>query len=97
MIFLDDPYGWFSPNIKQLTGGGTFEDFTNGVAGWVLVAALLGLLLAAGAWALGVSTGNIQWAERGKQGAVVAGLVSLLVGGAAVYLDFFNTVGHHLH
>lgn len=100
MIFLapnPDPFGWFSPDITQLPGGGTFKDLTDGLGGYVLVALLLGLLIAAGSWALGVGTGNIQLAERGKQGTLVAVLIALLVGGAAFVLGFFYGAGRHLH
>lgn len=85
------------PDISQLPGGGTFQDLTNGVAGFVLVAGLLGLLLAAGFWALGVATGNIALAERGKQGALVAFIAVLLLGGAATLLAFFYSAGQGLH
>ncbi len=96
MIFLD-PFGWFSPNLADLPGGGTFQDLTNGLGGFVLVAVLFGLLIAAGAWVLGVGTGNIQLAERGKQGTIAAGLIALLVGGAAKLLAFFFAAGQGLH
>ena len=96
MIFLD-AFGWFSPDISQLPGGGTFKDLTNGVGGFVLVALVLGLLLAAGSWAIGVGSGNVQLAERGKQGAIVASGIALLVGGVGILLGFFFDVGQHLH
>ncbi len=92
-----DPFGWFSPNIANLPGGGTFRDLTNGLGGFVLVVVVLGLLVAAGAWVLGVGTGNIQLAERGKQGTVAAGLIALLVGAAAKLLAFFFAAGQGLH
>jgi hypothetical protein len=95
--FADNPFGWYSPDITKLPGGGTFEDLTRGLGGFVLVALLLGLLLAAGSWALGVGVGNIQWAERGKQGTVAAFLIALLVGAAATLLGFFFGTGQGLH
>jgi hypothetical protein len=95
-IFLD-PFGWFSPDLSKLPGGGTFHDLVNGIGGFVLVAALLGLVLSAGAWAIGVGSGNIGLAERGKQGAIVAGIATLLVGAAAKLLDFWFAAGQGLH
>lgn len=92
-----NPFGWFAPDITKLPGGGTFKDLTNGVGGFVLVALVLGLLLAAGSWALGVGSGNVQLAERGKQGAIVASGIALLVGGVGILLGFFFDVGQHLH
>jgi hypothetical protein len=97
MTFLADAFGWFSPDISKLPGGGTFEDLTNGLGGFVLVALLFGLLAACGSWALGVGTGNMQLAERGKQGTIVAVLIALLVGASVVLLRFFYAAGQHLH
>jgi Family of unknown function (DUF6112) len=100
VIFLDNkpnPFGWFSPDISQLPGGGTFRDLTNGLGGYVLEALVFGLVLAAGSWAVGVGTGNIGLAERGKQGVIVAALIALLVGGSAVILGFFYGTGQGLH
>lgn len=97
MIYLANPFGWFSPDISQLPGGGTFRDLVDGLGGFVLVALVLGLLLAAGAWVVGVGTGNLQLAERGKQGTVAAFLIAVLVGAANVLLGFFYGVGQGLH
>ncbi len=91
------PFGWFSPDITKLPGGGTFKDLTNGLGGFVLAALVLGLLLAAGSWAVGVGSGDIQLAERGKQGAIVACGIALLVGASAILLAFFFDVGQKLH
>jgi Family of unknown function (DUF6112) len=98
MIRLDsNPFGWYSPNIGNLPGGGTFQDLTNGLGGYVLAASVVAALLAAGAWLLGSSSGNIALAERGKQGSIAAALVTLLVGAAAGLLRFFFTAGQGLH
>jgi hypothetical protein len=91
------PFGWFSPNLSDLPGGGTFQDLTNGLGGFLLVALLFALLLSAGSWAVGVGTGNIQLAEGGKKGVMGAAFIALLVGGAAILLGFFYGVGTHLH
>ena len=97
MIFLDNPFGWFKPDISQLPGGGTFRDLTNGLGGYVLEALLFGLILAAGSWAVGMGSGNIGLAERGKQGVIITVFIALLVGAAAVILGFFYGVGQGLH
>ena len=98
MRFLaDNPFGWFSPDINQLPGGGTLRDLVNGLGGFVLVALLFGLLIGAGSWAIGVGTGNIQLAEGGKKGVIAAAFIALLVGGAAILLGFFYGAGTNLH
>jgi hypothetical protein len=98
MIFLaDNPFGWFAPNIGNLPGGGTFQTLTNGLGGFVLVALVFGLLLASASWALGLATGNIQLAERGKQGVVAAILIALRVGASGILLGFFFAAGQGLH
>jgi hypothetical protein len=93
----DNPFGWFSPNINDLPGGGTLQDLTNGLGAFVLTAVLAGLLLSAGSWALGLGLGNVSLVERGKQGAAVSALIALLVGASALLLGFFYGVGHGLH
>jgi hypothetical protein len=93
----NDPFGWFSPDISQLPGGGTFQSLTNGLGGFVVVALMIGLLLSAAAWVVGVGIGNIQLSERGKQGTTAAFLIALLVGAAHVLLSFFYGVGQGLH
>jgi hypothetical protein len=90
-------FGWFNPDITKLPGGNTFKELTNGLGGFVLVALVIGFLLAAGSWAIGAATGNIQFAERGKQGTMGAALITLLVGGAAIILNFFYNAGTALH
>jgi hypothetical protein len=92
-----NPFGWFSPDISKLPGGGTLQDLSNGLGGFVLVVLVVGLLLAAGAWVLGVGIGNIQYAERGKQGTIAACVVALLIGALHVLLAFFYSVGQGLH
>ena len=98
MIFLaENPFGWFTPNINELPGGGTLRDLANGLGGFVLVALVVGLLLSAGSWAIGVGTGNIQLVEGGKKGVLAAAFISLLVGALAILLGFFYAAGQGLH
>ncbi len=86
-------FNWYSPGSTTIPGLGTFRSLTNGLAGFVLVAILLGFLIAAGSWALGSGIGNPDLAERGKHGVVLAFVAALLVGGAAVLLNFFFGLG----
>ena len=86
-----------NPDPSQLPGGGTLADLTNGLAGFVLILAVFGLVLSAGGWGVGVATSNLSWAERGKSGTIVCALAALLVGGAAIIVNFFFHVGRGLH
>jgi Family of unknown function (DUF6112) len=86
-----------NPDPTQLPGGGTLADLTNGLAGFVLILAVLGFVLSAGGWGLGVATSNLSWAERGKSGTIICALAALLVGAAAIIVNFFFGVGRGLH
>ena len=86
-----------NPDPSQLPGGGTLADLTNGLAGFVLILTVFGLVISAGGWGVGVATSNLSWAERGKSGTIVCAVAALLVGGAAVIINFFFNVGSRLH
>jgi hypothetical protein len=96
MSYLDS-FGWYAPDLSKLPGGGTFQDLTRGLGGFVLVALVLAVLLAFACWMIGLASGNIQLAERGKQATIAAFLIALLVGAAPKLLDFFLGAGQQLH
>ena len=84
-------------NPGNLPGFGTLNDLVGGIAGWALVFALLALILGSIAWGVGHATGNIRWADSGKGGVIISGLVALLIGGAAAIINFFFHAGQNLH
>jgi len=86
-----------NPDPTKLPGGGTLADLTNGLAGFVLILTVFGLVISAGGWGLGVATSNMSWAERGKSGTIVCAIAALLVGAAAIIVNFFFHVGAGLH
>ena len=45
-----------NPDPSQLPGGGTLQQLANGIGGWALILALVGLVIGAAAWALGAHT-----------------------------------------
>jgi hypothetical protein len=48
------------PSTSSLPGGGTLQELTNGLGGWALVLALVGLVLGAACWAVGAHSQNYQ-------------------------------------
>lgn len=86
-----------SPNPGQLPGGGTLQQLTNGLGGWALVASLVGLLIGAGAWALGSHSQNYHQSFVGRRTVLVSGLAALLIGAAPTLVNFFFHTGTGLH
>jgi MFS family permease len=86
-----------TPTMSDLPGGGTLQDLTNGLGAWALVAALIGLLIGAAAWALGVHSQNYQQSMVGRRAVLVSGLAALLIGAAPPIVNFFFHAGTNLH
>jgi len=86
-----------SPDTSALPGGGTLQQLANGVAGWALVLALVGLVIGAAAWAFGAHSQNYQQSMVGRRAVMVAGLAALLIGAAPTLINFFFHAGTGLH
>jgi len=86
-----------TPTMNALPGGGTLQDLANGLGAWALVAALIGLLIGAAAWALGVHSQNFQQSMVGRRAVLVSGLAALLIGAAPPIINFFFHAGTNLH
>ena len=86
-----------NPDPSQLPFTGTLQDLANGLLAVVLVLIAVAGFASAGAWALGIATGNMSWADRGKSGFVVAAIAAILAGAAAIFVNFFFHLGQHLH
>jgi hypothetical protein len=86
-----------NPSMNSLPGGGTLQDLTNGLGAWALIAALVGLLIGAAAWALGVHSQNFQQSLVGRRAVLVSGLAALLIGAAPPIVNFFFHTGVNLH
>ena len=85
------------PDLSQLPGGGTLQSLTNGLGAWALIAALVGLVIGAAAWALGVHSQNFQQSLVGRRAVLVSGLAALLIGAAPPIINFFFHAGTNLH
>jgi hypothetical protein len=86
-----------SPDLSQLPGGGTLQQLANGLGAWALVAALVGLVVGAAAWALGAHSQNYQQSFVGRRAVLVSGLAALLIGAAPRIISFFFAAGSGLH
>ncbi|HXM56696.1 MAG TPA: DUF6112 family protein [Candidatus Dormibacteraeota bacterium] len=86
-----------NPDPSQLPFSGTLSDLVNGLAAVSLTIALGAFAYGGASWALGNATGNMGWAERGKQAVLVAALAALLIGAAAIIINFFFHLGGCLH
>jgi MFS family permease len=83
--------------LNQLPGGGTLQNLTDGIGAWALVAALVGLVIGAAAWALGVHSQNFQQSLVGRRAVLVSGVAALLIGAAPIIINFFFNAGTNLH
>jgi MFS family permease len=86
-----------TPTMNALPGGGTLQELANGLGAWALVAALVGLVIGAAAWALGVHSQNFQQSMIGRRAVLVSGLAALLIGAAPPIINFFFHAGTNLH
>ena len=86
-----------TPSLNSLPGGGTLQALVNGLGAWALIAALVGLVIGAAAWALGVHSQNFQQSMVGRRAVLVSGLAALLIGAAPQIVNFFWGQGNTLH
>ena len=85
------------PDPSNLPGGDVLQRLTNGLGGWALVLALVGLLVGAAAWALGAHAQNYHQAFNGRRTVLVSGLAALLIGAAPAIINFFFHTGQGVH
>ncbi|MHB8264200.1 MAG: DUF6112 family protein [Acidimicrobiales bacterium] len=85
------------PQVSGLPGGSVLQSITNGIGAWALVAALVGLIVGAAAWALGSHSQNFQQSYVGKRTVLVSGLAALLIGAAPGIINFFFQAGSKVH
>ena len=82
------------PNPNGLPGSAALEKLIGGLAFWGLLAALAGLIVSAGVWALSSHSGNYQHAASGRRGTLVSAGAALLVGAAPAIIAFFENLGN---
>jgi hypothetical protein len=82
-----------SPDTGALPGGHVLQGLVNGIGGWALALALVGLVVGAAAWALGSHGQNYQQAYVGRRAVLVSGLAALLIGAGPALVNFFFHAG----
>ena len=82
-----------TPQPDQLPGSPVLQQLTNGLAGWALIAAMVGILIGAVMWAFGHYSQNYQQAYNGRRGVMVSALAAVLIGGAPHIVTFLQRMG----
>jgi MFS family permease len=84
------------PDSSQLPGSSLLQSLANGIDGWALMAAMIGLVVGAVIWAFGHYSHNYQQAYNGRRGVMVSALAAVLIGGAPQIISFFLDKGAKL-
>ncbi|HEX3840261.1 MAG TPA: DUF6112 family protein [Acidimicrobiales bacterium] len=85
------------PDTSALPGGQVLQRLMNGLGGWALALALVGLVIGAAAWALGSHSQNYQQTFVGRRAVLISGLAALLIGAGPAIVNFFFTAGQGVH
>jgi hypothetical protein len=86
-----------TPNPNGLPGSSALQQLINGLAFWGLLAALAGLIISSGVWALSAHSGNYQHATMGRRGTIISATAAFLVGAAPAIVTFFENLGGTVH
>jgi MFS family permease len=86
-----------NPSTSDLPGSNVLQNLTNGIGGWALIAALIGLVVGAALWALGAHSQNYQQSFSGRRTVLVSGLAALLIGAGPGLVNFFFHSGTAVH
>ncbi len=86
-----------TPDTNALPGGQLLQSLINGIGGWALAMALVGLVIGAAAWALGSHGQNYHQTYVGRRAVLVSGLAALLIGAGPAIVNFFFHAGTGVH
>jgi hypothetical protein len=81
------------PDPAGLPGSNVLQELVNGLAFWMLMATIAGILIGAGVWALSAHSNNHHWASKGRTGTLAAACGALIVGAASALVNFFVDLG----
>jgi MFS family permease len=85
------------PDPTKLPGAAQMEAIANGIDGWALLAAGVGIVVGAIMWAFGHYSQNYQQAYNGRRGVLVSALAAVLIGGAPTIITFFLNLGQRIN
>lgn len=86
-----------TPDTNALPGGQVLQNLMNGLDGWALALALVGLVIGAAAWALGSHGQNYQQSFVGRRAVLISGFAALLIGAGPGIVNFFFNTGTGVH
>ena len=82
-----------NPDPKALPGSPSSQELVNGLAFWMLLAALAGVLIGAGVWALAAHSQQPPLVREGRSGALVSAAAALVIGAAGAIINFVADLG----
>ncbi len=86
-----------TPTPSNLPGSAALQKLANGLAGWALIAALIGLVVGAAMWALGSHSQNIHQSMTGRRAVAASLAAAVLIGAAPTLINFFFSTGSSVH
>src|SRR5690242_11383006 len=88
-----DPSVSVSPDPNSLPGGAQLQQLIDGLAFWMLLAALAGILIGAGIWAVAAHSNNHHWSAKGRSGALASAAAAMVIGAAGPIINFAAQLG----
>jgi MFS family permease len=82
-----------NPDPGNLPGALLIQHLADGIGGWALIAATVGIVAGAIVWAFGHYSHNYQQSYNGRRGVLVSALAAVLIGGAPHIVSFLLTKG----
>ncbi len=82
-----------TPDPSALPGGSILQQLADGIGGWALILALVGLVVGAATWALGAHSQNYQQSYLGRRAVLVSVAAALIIGAAPAIINFFFHLG----
>lgn len=86
-----------SPDSSRLPGSTVLQHLVDGIGGWMLLLALVGLILGAATWAIGAHSQNYQQSYNGRRAVLVSALAALVIGAAPAVINFLFGSGTRFH